>query len=146
MLEAIKMEGQYFDEAFYAYKEELDLCWRARLFGWDMIYTPKAVAYHLRGWGKSTKRQNIPRFVRRHSFKNRYLMMIKNDYLSNILRDIFPILWHEIKSIVYVIFREPHLLLAWPQMLIALPGTLKKRAEIMSRAKVSAKEMRKWFV
>jgi GT2 family glycosyltransferase len=146
MLEDIKMYGQYFDETFYAYKEELDLCWRARLFGWDMVYTPKAEAYHLRGWGKTTKRQNIPRFVRRHSFKNRYLMMIKNDHTANILRDIFPILWHEVLSLVYVVFREPHLFLAWGQVFALLPFTLRKRFEIMKKASVGAKEMGKWFV
>ncbi len=146
MLEDIRMDGQYFDETFYAYKEELDLCWRARLFGWDMMYTPKAVAYHLRGWGKATKRRNIPRFVRRHSFKNRYLMMIKNDHLANVIRDILPILWHEAQSFVYMVFREPHLFLGWIRIFVLLPLTLRKRSEIMKKAVVGSKEMGKWFV
>jgi len=145
MLENIKMDGQYFDEAFYAYKEEIDLCWRARLFGWDMMYAPKAVAYHLRCWGKFTKRQDIPRFIRKHSYKNRYLLMMKNDHLINVIRDLPYILWHEITALIYVIFREPHLFLAWGQIVMQLPKTLRKRAEIMKRAVVGPNEIRKWF-
>jgi GT2 family glycosyltransferase len=146
MLEDIKMNGQYFDEAFYAYKEEIDLCWRARLFGWDMMYAPNAVAYHLRGWGKFTKREDVPRSVRKHSFKNRYLMIIKNDHLANILRDIFAILWNEIKSVGYMGLKEPHLFLVLPQLVFLLPHAFRERARIMKRAVVGSGEIRKWFI
>jgi GT2 family glycosyltransferase len=146
MLEDIKLFGEYFDESFYLYKEELDLCWRARLRGWRVMYNPEAVAYHLRGWGRSTKREKIPAFIRRHSYKNRYLMMLKDDHAINIFKDLPYILWHEIKALAYMIFREPHLFLAWPQIIKMLPLTLRKRREIMKRAVVGPEEIRKWFI
>lgn len=33
MLEEVRIEGQYFDETFFAHKADLDLAWRARLLG-----------------------------------------------------------------------------------------------------------------
>jgi len=146
MLGDIKLFGEYFDESFLLYKEDLDLSWRARLRGWKVFYEPHAVAYHDRGWGQEKTRANIPRWIRRESYKNRYLLMIKNDHLINVLRDLPFILLHEIIALVYAIFREPHLFLAWPQIVMQLPKTLCKRAEIMKKAVVGPKEIRKWFV
>jgi GT2 family glycosyltransferase len=146
MLEDIKLFGEYFDVSFCLYKEDIDLCWRARLRGWKIIYVPEAIAYHLRGWGKDKTRRSIPLFIRRHSYKNRYLMIIKDDHLANVVRHLPFILWHEIKAFVYVIFREPHLFLGWAQIFMLLPFTLRKRSEIMKRSVVGAEEMRKWFV
>lgn len=36
-----------FDEEFFAYADDTDMGWRARLAGWKCIYNPKAVVYHL---------------------------------------------------------------------------------------------------
>ncbi|MBC8492508.1 MAG: glycosyltransferase family 2 protein [Chloroflexi bacterium] len=36
-----------FDEDFFAYLEDADLAWRARLAGWKCLYVPSAVAYHV---------------------------------------------------------------------------------------------------
>jgi len=35
-----------FDEDFFAYLEDVDLAWRARLVGWRCLYVPNAVVYH----------------------------------------------------------------------------------------------------
>lgn len=145
MLEDIKISGEYLDETFYAYKDDQDLCWRARLRGWEIMYDPKAVAYHLRGWSKERPRKTIPKSIRQHSFKNRYLLMLKNDCLVNWLRDLPFILWFEIKALIYMFLVEPHLLLSIFQVFKLLPLTLRKRREIMSRAVISPKEIRKWF-
>ena len=37
-----------FDEAFFAYREDADLSWRAGRMGWRCVYTPTAVASHVR--------------------------------------------------------------------------------------------------
>ncbi|HAR97087.1 MAG TPA: glycosyltransferase family 2 protein [Deltaproteobacteria bacterium] len=47
MLDDIAVEGEYYDEDFFAYADDTDLGWRARLRGWKCIYTPSAKAYHL---------------------------------------------------------------------------------------------------
>ncbi len=35
-----------FDDEMFAYGEDLDLCWRARLMGYRIVYAPKSVVYH----------------------------------------------------------------------------------------------------
>jgi N-acetylglucosaminyl-diphospho-decaprenol L-rhamnosyltransferase len=38
-----------FDEGYFMYAEDLDLCWRARRAGWDVAYEPSARAVHAQG-------------------------------------------------------------------------------------------------
>ncbi len=38
-----------FDESFFMYVEDVDLCWRAHRAGWGVAYIPEAVVTHLRG-------------------------------------------------------------------------------------------------
>jgi GT2 family glycosyltransferase len=38
-----------FDEDFYAYMEDVDLAFRGRLAGWNCLYVPEAVVYHMHG-------------------------------------------------------------------------------------------------
>lgn len=35
-----------FDEAFFAYADDIDVGFRGRLMGYECVYTPKAIAYH----------------------------------------------------------------------------------------------------
>ena len=49
MLEDIAYEGEYFDEDFVYYVEDVDLAWRGQLAGWKAIYESSAVGYHERG-------------------------------------------------------------------------------------------------
>jgi GT2 family glycosyltransferase len=133
MLEDIKDDDEYLDEQFFAYKEDVDLSWRARLQGWKCIYTPDAVGWHYRKWGRG-KRKNIPKSVRRHSLKNRYLMMLKNDRWDTILPHVFSILWYELCSIGYIFLREPYLLAVAGDIVRAWPTIIKKRRSIQRQA------------
>src|SRR5439155_16165933 len=45
-LEDARIDDEYFDEDFFAYREDADLAWRLRLLGWNSIYVPSAVALH----------------------------------------------------------------------------------------------------
>jgi len=38
-----------FDESYFMYAEDADLCWRARRAGWGVVYVPEAVVTHLQG-------------------------------------------------------------------------------------------------
>lgn len=38
-----------FDEGFFMYSEEVDLCWRLRDAGWEVRYTPEAEVVHVGG-------------------------------------------------------------------------------------------------
>lgn len=64
-----------FDDNFFAYFEETDLCWRAWLRGWRVMYAPVSTVYHK--MGGSTAKIGSPT-INFHSFKNRIMSMLKN--------------------------------------------------------------------
>ena len=42
-----------FDESYFMYAEDVDLCWRARRAGWGVAYVPRAVVTHHQGLSTS---------------------------------------------------------------------------------------------
>jgi GT2 family glycosyltransferase len=64
-----------FDDTYFAYFEETDLCWRTWLLGYKVGFEPKSVIYHK--MGVTSLRMNSW-FIQFHSFKNRIRTIIKN--------------------------------------------------------------------
>jgi hypothetical protein len=60
-----------FDEGFFMYSEELDLCRRAVDAGWQVVYLPDAVVTHHEG--KSSEQVVAARHIRFHSSRVRYV-------------------------------------------------------------------------
>ena len=65
----------YFDEEHFAYLEDLDIGYRARIFGYQNWYAPKAKVYHV-GSGTSGSRYN--QFKIRYSSRNNIYLIYKN--------------------------------------------------------------------
>ncbi len=59
-----------FDEAFFMYSEELDLCHRLRLAGWRIVYEPTALILHYEG--RSSEQAVATRHIRFNTSKVRY--------------------------------------------------------------------------
>lgn len=144
MAQDISIAGEFFDESFFAYKEDVDVAWRARLLGWKTYCVPNAIAYHERGWKEGTRGQ-ISLTIRRYSYINRYRMMYKNDRLPDILRHGPSIVLYEISSFIYALIREPRLLLAWKGFLKDARRLATHRRQIQSRRVVSGEELRSFF-
>lgn len=64
-----------FDEKHFAYLEDIDIGYRARIQGFENWYLPKAVVYHV-GSGTSGSRYNL--FKIRYSSRNNVYMLYKN--------------------------------------------------------------------
>jgi GT2 family glycosyltransferase len=82
----VKVGG--FDESFFGYYDETDLCWRLRRFGYKILYVPESVIYHM---GSATSRSNYDTSKKNpkkkfkktmvfHFCKNRLRMLIKNQF------------------------------------------------------------------
>lgn len=65
----------YFDENFFAYMEDVDISYRARIHGFKCVYCPEAVVYH-RGSGTSGSRYN--EFKIRLAARNNVYVPYKN--------------------------------------------------------------------
>lgn len=46
---------EIFDESFFMYKEDIDLCLRLRKKGWKVLYAPEIELFHARGWAKNRR-------------------------------------------------------------------------------------------
>lgn len=64
-----------FDEDYYVYFDDTDLCWRGWLAGFRVKVVPRSRIYHRRGATTSTERPGI---VVYHTFKNRLCSLLKN--------------------------------------------------------------------
>ncbi len=135
----LAIEGELFDESFFAYHEDTDLSWRARRFGHRVRYVPTAVAVHARGWRKDD-RGRVPVHVRRHSFKNHYLQLVKNETRADFLRNAPAILAWEILRLGFTLLRDPRLLPAYAEAARLLPEAWRKRRVIAERARLSPEE------
>lgn len=128
-LEDAAVDGQVFDEDLVTWGSDADLAWRTRLLGWRCVYEPSAVAYHVRTYSPST-RSRMPEWDRMMQFRNRYLMMAKNDPLSSLLRDLPGISAYEVLALGYALVRERHLLRGYVEAARLLPRMLHKRAAL----------------
>lgn len=76
-LEALEEVG-FFDEEHFAYLEDVDIGYRARIYGWQNFYEPSAVVYHA-GSGTSGSRYN--EFKIRLAARNSVYLIYKNQPL-----------------------------------------------------------------
>jgi len=145
---------EYFDEDFFAYKEDVDLSWRLRLAGWQIIYEPRAMAWHGRSVSGDAiglknirrQRQQVSRFCRLHSWQNHYYMLLKNE-LPNLFWRHFPyIFWRQLKISLYILLFEPWMLKSTHRFFRTAFLMLVKRKIIMAKKTVNVKEIKKWFV
>ncbi len=144
-LEDAAINGQYFDEDFFAYREDADLAWRCRLLGWTSIYVPAAVARHRRRVTPE-RRSELPKEINYHSVKNRFLLRINNMTGDLYRRDFRQITKRDLAVIGYVLLREWSSIPALWYVIKNLPRLLRKRQIIQSKPRFSTTGLQKWFV
>ena len=144
-LEDTAINGRYFDEDFFAYREDADLAWRCRLLGWTSVYAPAAVALHRRRVTPERRRE-LPKEINYHSVKNRFLLRINNMTGDLYRRDFWQITRRDLAVIGYVFVREWSSLPALWYVGKNLPRLLRKRQLIQRKPRFSATGLPKWFL
>lgn len=129
-----------FDEDFFAYYEDVDISFRARLAGWKVEYAPRAIAYHQIG-ATSGK---IKGFTTYQTMKNLPMLLWKNVPLG-LLPKIVPRFSLAYFSFLFSAINRGQ---GWPalkgliMMLWLLPKTFIKRTHIQRSRKVSTQYIR----
>jgi GT2 family glycosyltransferase len=126
---------EVFDEDMELWASDADLAWRAQLLGWRCVFEPRAVARHVRTYSPSTRSQ-MPEEARRLQFRNRYLMMVKNETGRGLLRDGPRIASYEALAIGHVLLRERHLLGGYRDAWRLLGAARRRRRLIQGRRRV----------
>lgn len=149
-----KLAGEFFDEDFFAYKEDVDLAWRMRRLGAKAVIVPKAVAWHHRrapsmpkagpivSWKLRKKKSPL---INRLSTRNHVWMLMKNEeWVSAFLHGawIFP---YECAKVLASIV-SPSVMRGNLAALGGIGKMWRKRRELRKRARASGSKMRKWFV
>ncbi len=145
MIDDVSVGGDFFDPEFFAYREDADVAWRAQLLGWRCLYLPEAVGYHVRRVVPGYRGQ-VPRLLRMHSVKNRFLMRIKNMTGDLYQRQFFSVMWRDLMVVGGCLIQERSSLPAFWRTLALLRRTLAQRREIMSRRRVSDAYLASWFL
>jgi len=145
MLDEIQIDGEYYDEDFFAGKEDLDISWRAQLCGWKCLYVPSASGHHMRTFTPNDRRSEISGTLKTGSVRNRYLLMLKNDLFKHFLRHFPYIAIYDLKILAYALLYERTSLAGYVQALRLAPRALRKRQIIMARKKVTDSYILHWF-
>ena len=143
-VEAVTVNGQFFDEEFFSYREDADLAWRGKLMGWKCLYVPTAVAWHVRRVTPE-RRENLPVEINWHSIKNRFLMRGKNASGWLCWRLFWPVAWRDLMVLGYALLRDWRMLSALAYPLKNLASVRAKRRIIQGRRRVSERDLLWWF-
>ncbi|MEP7367597.1 MAG: glycosyltransferase family 2 protein [Acidobacteriota bacterium] len=144
MIESVQIEGNFFDPAFFAYREDADVAWRAQLMGWRCEYRPAARGFHVRQV-RPGKRGRNPAHVNMHSVKNRFLMQAKNVTWPVWRRCWFATTLRDAAVVGGCLLWEHESLPAFWQLAKALPGAMRQRRVIMARRSEQAAQLAEWF-
>ncbi len=144
MIADVSIAGEFFDEDFFAYREDADLAWRAQLLGWSCVYTPQAVGYHVRSVLPSNRRK-VAAAVNMHSVKNRWYLRMKN-----MTPDLYRRHWRSIRMrdaviVAACLLREWSSLRAFLMVMRNAARMRDKHREIMRRRRVSDEYIAQWF-
>lgn len=152
-LSAVRWGREYFDEDFFAYKEDVDIAWRLKNLDWRSIVVPSAVAYHRRGireklnlslWEKLKRQRHKPQIIKFLLLRNHLWMICKNDFFVNHLLDWPFIFFTELGKFFYYLTLDTKSVRAYFSVLRGLPKMLSKRA-YLKNAKIHPHEIREWF-
>jgi len=81
VLEDVLLEHVPFDDDYFAYYEDSDLCWRVRLMGFRVAHAPKSIVYHHRSYVTAQLSFNAVY----HFTKNHLSTLVKNYDVRNLV-------------------------------------------------------------
>lgn len=131
-----------FDEDFFAFLEDVDLAWRARLAGWRCLYVPMARVYHVHS---ATAIEGSP-FKNRLLGRNKVWLIAKNYPAPRLLLYLPLILLYDGAAVLYtlIVRRDISSLQGRLEGLAKLPAMWRKRRAIQAMYRESLDRGRPW--
>ncbi len=128
----------YFDEDFFSYLEDVDINFRANLYGLRCVYIPNAKVFHI---GSATTGSTFNRFTVRLTTRNIFNIVAKNYPISLIFKSLPAILVYQVCWFFIILKRRQILpyLQGLKEALQGLPKMWRKREEVLSRKTISNK-------
>ena len=140
----VSVDGQFLDEDFFTYREDADVAWRGRVLGWRALYVPGAVAHHVRTVTPQGRRE-LSEVTNRNSFKNRFLLRLKNEGIGLAVRHAPFELGRDLLAIGAVLTVERSSLPALGWLWKNRGRIMARRSEIQRRRRTPDRELARWF-
>ena len=146
MLEDVGMAGEFLDEDFFAYYEDVDLCLRARWLGWKFYFDSKAVAYH---YGSATSNLMSGRRVFL-LWRNRNWLALKNLPFPEIIGVLLKYMHLLFLHLGYNLLKRKPLVLwyiikGYVVSFGGIPKMWSKRRHVQQTKNISNMELMRWF-
>lgn len=146
----------FFDEAYFMFSEDLDLCWRAQLAGYTVVVNKAAKIYHASGGsiigGTIRNRSyttNLIRIFLRE--RNTLRTLIKNYCLGNLVRIIpFYLAILSLECFMWACLLKPGICISLLKAIVwnikVLPDTLHHRQGIQGSRKIADEQITKKMI
>lgn len=136
-IDDLRVEGQFFDERFFAHKEDWDIAWRGQLYGWRTLFEPACRALHPREFRPADlrRRLRLSGTIKADSVKNQWLLLLKNTPAAQL-----PGLWlralpRQLGILLYCLLLERRSLRAFRYVWLHRAGIRASRGLIQQRAR-----------
>ncbi len=131
LLEDIQIGNEYFDEDFFMILEDFDIAWRAKRYGWKAMFFPQLVCYH--HGGISRKKSALCQY---YTFRNRYLLLIKNAGVYELLMLLVLVPIYEIPRLLFLLLFNSYAMRSLKEIKRLSPRMWKKRKVIHDKSSV----------
>jgi GT2 family glycosyltransferase len=150
--------GEYFDNKYFAFYEDVDLAWRIKLAGFKSFYCPEAIIYHVHSGtaGKSS-------LMKAYFLHRNYFFTVLKNYPCCLLVKTFFWRFLSYFQLVSNVFRKKKretafvanysksklmiiILKAWGSVILNLPNIFKKRIYIQNNRIAKIREIREWVI
>ncbi|HSR68945.1 MAG TPA: glycosyltransferase family 2 protein [Acidobacteriota bacterium] len=130
----IFLQAGGFDERFFMYHEDVDLCWRLWILGHRVVTAPRAVVYH--HFGGSTAKTRGMRWRELLGERNNMRTLLKNYQLGNACRAMWGVLtlpqpprrkWGQLRNLLWNV--------------LVLPDTLRLRRRVQKARQRSDRQL-----
>lgn len=135
-IDDLRVDGQFFDERFFAHKEDWDIAWRGQLYGWRTVFEPSCRALHPREFRPADlrRRLRLSGTIKADAVKNQWLLVLKNAPARQL-----PGLWlralpRQLGILLYCLLLERASLRAYRYVWRHRAGILASRRLIQARA------------
>lgn len=136
---AIEAVGPFY-EPFFAFLEDVDWSFRARLAGIGCLYVPGAVAYHM---GSVTVGRGMTDFARYHLTRNAIWLVLRDYPAATLVRRLPQLVFGQIAAMGDA-RRQGQLrvwLRAWRDALAGAPAALRDRRAVQRRRRVGRRSL-----
>ena len=108
MIDHVSIDGKFFDESFFAHKEDWDVSWRSHIYGWKTIFDPECIAVHPRVFkpGDKKVRKAMSEQIKIDAVKNQLILLKKNLSTHEYWSGFFSIVPRQIAIFIYIFLFE----------------------------------------